>query len=611
MFANETKRGMVVLRSLLSLLLCVISFYCAAAQLPVEQSAQSVFRVLIARNVPGSAITDDEKQRLKSSSMAVVKRKGKIFLVFTQGSKYYDFKSHGSGFVINQTQMITNHHVIEPLLNDTSTVGFIVIGDGVPLNLRKFTVKFYDKDKDYAVLDVDGLKGKPLAISGVTLHKSQSVYSIGFPGNSDQIGINGNLDDIDSYLDKGFFESKARRGSVSTSRSIRGFKDWEHTAPISGGNSGGPLVNECGEVVGVNTFIHEKDNNVGIALSIDEVFSRLKAEGVDFSQTTTECVVEDSLPDWVIYLLIAVAISLSIVIASVIHLKQQVQKGINPYPDSKSYSKAFNYAKKISEEVKANNDINWQKDDHGREFYLHPFDGIIYKADLEKQSAPKANENVNKDSEQPIGLIKLGLNGAVIAQKHIYLNQRLVIGASKKADLTLDKDEISSRHLEISANDKGLFVKDLNSTNGSYINGKKMSQQLNVSGNTRVSLSSASHEYYVDIVLSGAAVAHAPQELILKSVGKNHLPTIHLPVGLPVLIGRSDDVDIRLDDQEYKLSNQHCRLLATSNNTLVVEDTNSTNGVFVDSLENRVKKVEIVKGKVIYLADDDFAYLVV
>jgi len=49
----------------------------------------------------------------------------------------------------------------------------------------------------------------------------------------------------------------------------------QHTAPISPGNSGGPLFNEQGYVVGINTFLAEGGQNLNFAIPIDYVKSEL------------------------------------------------------------------------------------------------------------------------------------------------------------------------------------------------------------------------------------------------------------------------------------------------------------------------------------------------
>lgn len=74
------------------------------------------------------------------------------------------------------------------------------------------------------------------------------------------------------------------RGYVSAGRSSRQFDTILHTAPIGAGNSGGPLLDACGRVIGVNSFGTISDNGTDsafyFAISMREVASFLKQAGV-------------------------------------------------------------------------------------------------------------------------------------------------------------------------------------------------------------------------------------------------------------------------------------------------------------------------------------------
>ena len=48
-------------------------------------------------------------------------------------------------------------------------------------------------------------------------------------------------------------------------------------AAINPGNSGGPLLNSKGELIGIVTFIIEKSNNLGFAISVEKVNQFLKS----------------------------------------------------------------------------------------------------------------------------------------------------------------------------------------------------------------------------------------------------------------------------------------------------------------------------------------------
>ena len=158
------------------------------------------------------------------------------------GGSYYHL---GSGFFIDdQGTMVTNYHVIDGTIS-----GEVTTQDGSTYDI--VSVKGYDSVLDLAILQIDISGNEYLAISDEDVVTGETVYAMG----SSQ-GLTGTFSD----------------GIVSTaSRDLEGVQCIQITAPISEGNSGGPLVNIYGEVVGVNALTWNEGQNLNFAIDIHEL----------------------------------------------------------------------------------------------------------------------------------------------------------------------------------------------------------------------------------------------------------------------------------------------------------------------------------------------------
>ena len=151
----------------------------------------------------------------------------------------------GSGFFIDDKgTLLTNYHVIEAAHSAKAK-----LSDGSTVDVK--AVKGYDMALDLAVLQADVADSKPLVRAEQGVKTGEAVYALG----SSQ-GLTGSFSE----------------GIVATAaREIEGVVYIQTTAPISHGNSGGPLVNRYGEVVGVNSMTLELGQNLNFAIDIKEL----------------------------------------------------------------------------------------------------------------------------------------------------------------------------------------------------------------------------------------------------------------------------------------------------------------------------------------------------
>jgi S1-C subfamily serine protease len=185
---------------------------------------------------------------LKTAEQSVVR----VLVVYRgYGGVPLDTVGMGSGFVVAPGYVVTNYHVVEVPPEASSADIYIVphkdSGAGYqPVQLVKPWV-----GGDLALLSAPGLKVPPLKLY-LTPYKNERVVSMGYPDVTDHL-LNRSgtalLEPADAYVTQGSIALFA-----STNPDGSRVETLFHTAPINHGNSGGPLLNECGQVVGVNTW---------------------------------------------------------------------------------------------------------------------------------------------------------------------------------------------------------------------------------------------------------------------------------------------------------------------------------------------------------------------
>jgi len=164
----------------------------------------------------------------------------------------------GSGFVISSDgYIVTNYHVVEE-----SRKVEVTLTDG-----RTFTARVVDgnKDADVAIIKINA-KGLPVARLGDSskLRQGDWVTAIGNPYGFDHSVTAGVVSALGRRIDD------AQGGTLATGDLI------QTDAAINSGNSGGPLINMDGEVIGINTAIIPFAQGIGFAISINSVKDTLK-----------------------------------------------------------------------------------------------------------------------------------------------------------------------------------------------------------------------------------------------------------------------------------------------------------------------------------------------
>jgi Trypsin-like peptidase domain/FHA domain len=191
----------------------------------------------------------------------------------------------GSGFVINdQHMLVTNRHVLE------DATGIVVLEPAGRRNRpREAHLVAADDDRDLAVLVVPGVERAPLVLRTDPPVKGERAVALGYPGLGDRSD--------DMLGDADFTESTRTAGEVSRVieepwRADRRPLDMvQHTASTSPGSSGGPLLDGCGRVIGVNTRIVDPRlaDGINFASSVEELAAFLDEQGIAYRSAAGDC----------------------------------------------------------------------------------------------------------------------------------------------------------------------------------------------------------------------------------------------------------------------------------------------------------------------------------
>ena len=220
----------------------------------VKENSPSVVSIVISQEVPVYSYTTDPF--------------GLFYQREQTGTEKKEVGS-GTGFIVSEDGMIvTNKHVAY----DEKAEYTVVMADG-----KKYSAKILARDpvQDLAIMKIESTeKFKPLTLgSAEDIQVGQTVIAI---GNA--------LGEFENTVSVGVISGLER--TLVASGSTMGSETLEDTiqtdAAINQGNSGGPLLNLKGEVIGINTAVSSAGQGIGFAISIDKAkkdVDQVKATG--------------------------------------------------------------------------------------------------------------------------------------------------------------------------------------------------------------------------------------------------------------------------------------------------------------------------------------------
>lgn len=187
------------------------------------------------------------------------------------GSRTVEQQSAGTGFIISDSgYVITNRHVIAEGVSKVS----LTMSDGTVLDDVSVVGTTSESDSlDVGFLKINDTKGKQLqAVKLADSSKAQVGDTVIAIGNA--LGQFQNT--VTSGIVSGYGRSvQASDGSGSSSENLQNL--FQTDAAINQGNSGGPLVNANGEVIGINTAVAgDGAQNIGFAIPINDAKGLIK-----------------------------------------------------------------------------------------------------------------------------------------------------------------------------------------------------------------------------------------------------------------------------------------------------------------------------------------------
>lgn len=376
----------------------------------------------------------------------------------------------GSGFVVQSSGgssvIATNCHVVAGRKNDDSIL--VVRKNGKLIEAYKGKVFWQDNYCDLALVRVPALAATALTLSTLDPAQGQDVCALGFPGVVDDEesikAFGAALQDRHSAVvddptgqaarvaEPTLSKSSVRRvvnGKWEATDPIPEFAIIEHDVNITSGNSGGPLLNDCGHVIGINTQ-RVPDPNMPIdvvrksshARALIEVLNR---QGINASITSVPCTLAGSLSPlggggsmlWIFAIMAAAAIGAALFFA--------IRR---PAIIAETYTQFLRRGQPLARAG------------------VPPPLPTTFPGNAPKGTGGWILEGINPEA---------GQSAAIRLEITPQMGRKLILGRKQGVvHLLLKNTSISGQHAAILVSSSGLSVEDRNSSNGTRINGQRL-----------------------------------------------------------------------------------------------------------------------------------------
>jgi len=484
----------------------------------------------------------------------------KIYTLRKNGNAY----GTGTGFLVNGRRiLVTNFHVVAE--GEKYFVGY---RDGRDGKLVEARVMERRGNVDLAVMEAyEDLPGRALTLGDFEPEKLTNVVAVGFPGAADakEIAAAHNLPELYArWREPSQFDSTLTPGMVSriysatntalTKTQIINARTVQHNAPINPGNSGGPLFDECGTVVGVNSFSPTGAQGIFFSIHSGEVIRLLRELNIGYAVVGHACLTASlsSGGGLVLPLIIGMAVALAAV--------------------------AMVFAWRGGAAVGAVG-----------QYVSRRLTGIRPRA------AGRTERNVGREPPSPMNLAQTAAALALqplAGGRSVVLEagRTVVLGRGRQCEIPLVDDTVSSSHARLEAKAQGqrVAVTDLNSSNGTFLNGSRItSAQAQVGdvlrfGNAEFKLMVGSDPRPASAPnLAWMLSGFDPSGRALQFELRPPAPNGRAGEGATWTIGRDRNrAQFVIDDDS--VSGAHAQITYDTRQGLMLRDLGSTNGTRVD-----------------------------
>ncbi|PCJ26894.1 MAG: hypothetical protein COA96_04500 [SAR86 cluster bacterium] len=396
---------------------------------------------------------------------------------------------HGTGWVVSPGVVATNWHVT----NGNTT--FDIFPAGTNQEYHGELIWQGNSDRDIGLISVPNLDLTPFKLRTEDAIRGSDSYTVGFPGLGDDLTGRTNLD-VSVY-----------GGTIAlVTENVAGVRIIQHTNIVNAGNSGGPLLDDCGRVLGLTTWGVENEQYsadfIWASVHVAELANQLDTLGIPYETDNSPCAtggasaagvealaelgfLQDQLQDQIgdqegamdsLELLVrnwGIGLGTILALTLVLALRRPRQQLVRVYDE---VSRRIGAAGKTSSSNQSGSS----------------------KSRSSVVSQGNASDIVFSGSTSAHNTFRFEFSIDTLKQA----GKGLSVGRSNElSDFVLADKEISRRHLRVSSlSGNQIQIEDLNSSNGTYVNGQLIAafkpRVLNVGdrvkiGTTEIAVSSA------------------------------------------------------------------------------------------------------------------------